>query len=54
MAWAKAVEKQGTALVYLCTSSAQNVGGNSGRRQRGAESDLARRHKAAQRARPIA
>src|SRR3954471_18206628 len=36
MARAKAVENTGKALAYLRTSSAQNVGGDSGRRRRGA------------------
>ena len=44
MARAKAVEKQGTALAYRRTSSAQNVGGDNDRRQRAAIERFAQAH----------
>jgi DNA invertase Pin-like site-specific DNA recombinase len=44
MARTKAVEKQGEALAYLRTSSAQNIGGDSDQRQRAAIARFAKAH----------
>jgi DNA invertase Pin-like site-specific DNA recombinase len=44
MARTKAVEKQGKALAYRRTSSAQNVGGDSDQRQREAITRFAQAH----------
>jgi hypothetical protein len=44
MARTKAVEKQGKALAYRRTSSAQNVGGDSDQRQRETIKRFARSH----------